>query len=722
MDTRALLAFVVPVILAPACGSSSSGPGSSGTQTPTPNAPPLLQQDCDPIVPSECGLPYPSNVWTVPDPTRKTGMHVYFGDTTLPKYDQAGDHVSKAPLEGRDGFSPGVSLMVSLPGATTTGLADAYHVDQSMTATSPTVLIEYDTGNRVPHWAELDTLPSTLSYTSKSGIDAKMFFIRPAVRLKDATRYVVAIRSVVDDSGTPLPVNPVFQALRDNTPNDDLSVAPRRQLYADITSKLQSAGIDTSSVQLAWDFTTASQEDTTQWMLHMRDDALQKVGTDGPAYTYTQCTATPSGPSNDPCGIKDNPNPYIRRRIVGQMTVPLYLDKPDTGASINFGSDGMPAQNGTATFQFTVQIPNSLVNSGKTGAIIQNAHGLFGDQSEGNDGYMAETCDREGYVEVAVDLVGMASDDGSTYVPNLLAGDISQFYHVVHRMHQGFINELLAMRMMMGKMSQDPATIFNGKPTIDPTTRFYRGDSQGGISGGVYMAISTDVTRGLLGEPGAPYNILLDRSADFNGFFLIIQGVFPNPLDIQFGLGLIQSLWDMAEPDGYIPYITGNPLPNTPSHNVLLHVAIGDQQVSPLGAHFVARTIGAQNLKTVNREIYGITDADSGFSGNGMVEWDFGLPASQSPVTNTPPLASLPDPHDTLRQQADAQDMSDIFFRTGTVVQTCPSGGPCAAPQNWSNGGVLPPVTSLDGGSYEEGGTNSSGDGGASDPPDASGP
>ena len=546
MEARVLLAFFVPVVMATACNSS----GNSVQATATANAPLQLQQDCDPIVPSHCGFPYPSNVWTTPDSTRVTGMHVYFGDTTLPTYDGAGDHIDKTPFIGRDGFSPGGGIMTSLPGATATGLADAYHIDQSLAATSPTILMEYDTGALVPHWAELDSLSSTLSYDSNNDVDAQTFFIRPALRLKDNTRYLVAIRNVVDANGTPLPPSPVFQALRDNSASSDSSVAPRRALYADILGKLSSAGVDTSSLQLAWDFTTASQQDTTQWMLHMRDDALAKVGSAGPQYTYTQCTKTPSGPSNSPCGITDNPNPYIRRRIIGQMTVPLYLDNPNPGATLNFGSDGMPAQNGTATFQFLVQIPNSLVNSGSAGAIVQNAHGLFGDQTEGQDSYMAETCDREGYVEIAVDLVGMASDDGSTYVPNLVAGDISQFFHVIDRMHQGFINELLAMRMMMGGMSTDPATIFDGKPTIDPTQRFYRGDSQGGISGGVYMAISTDVTRGLLGEPGAPYNTLLDRSADFNGFFLIIKGTYPNPLDDQLGLGLIQSLWDRAEPGG----------------------------------------------------------------------------------------------------------------------------------------------------------------------------
>ena len=707
MEPRVLLAFFVPVVMATAC-SSSSGGKSTGTQTATLNAPPLLLQDCDPIVPGHCGLPFPSNVWTLPDNTRETGMHLYFGDTTLPTWDAKGDHVDKTPFIQRDGFSPGGALMASLPGATITGLADAYHIDQSVTPTSPTVIMEYDSGAIVPHWAELDSLTSTLSYSSNNDVDAQMFFIRPALRLKDGARYIVAIRNVVDSTGTPLAPSPVFQALRDNTPNSDLSVAPRRALYADILGKLQANGVDPTQLQLAWDFTTASKDDTTQWMVHMRDDALSTVGTAGPAYTYTQCSKTPSGPSNATCGVIDNPNPFIRRRIIGQMTVPLYLDQPDPGASLNFGpggrDTGMPTQNGTAVFQFLLQIPNSLVNSGHKGAIIQNAHGLFGDQTEGQDSYMAETCDREGYVEIAVDLVGMASDDGATYVPNLVAGDISQFYHVIDRMHQGFINELLAMRMMRGAMATDPATIFNGNPTIDPTTSFYRGDSQGGISGGVYMAISTDVTRGLLGETGAPYNTLLDRSADFNGFFLIIQGAYPNPLDIQLGLGLIQVLWDRAEPNGYVSYISQDMLPNTPAHNILIHDAIGDQQVTPLGAHFIARTVGAQNLKTVNRELYGIPDADSGFTGNGMCEWDFGLPASQSPVPPIPPPTSQDDPHDTLRKQADAQDMSDVFFRTGVIQQTCPGGGPCAAPQGWQNMDTLPTVGTIDGGAYVEGG------------------
>jgi hypothetical protein len=695
MDHRVLLAFFVPVVLSsPGCSSSSSGGGGGGTPAPNPSSPALLGEDCDPIDPFECGFPYPSNVWREADKTTPTGYHQFYGPTTLPQW-APGKHIDPTPWASKDGFSPGAAMMTFWPDVSVTGLPDPNSIQTSIVKTSPTIVMEYDTGALVPHWDELDDLATTPD-------GARAFFIRPAYRLKDATRYIVAIRHVKDSEGNVIAAAPAFQALRDNSPSNDVSVGLRRSLYSDIIGKLQAEGITTSDLQMAWDFTTASQTSTTSDMVSMRDQALAVVGNDGPAYTITQVT--------------DNPNPYIRRRITGNMTVPLYLTNPAIcsqgspppgpgcpGSSINRDkTTGKPVQNGTASYPFLVQIPNSIVNLGTTGAIIQNAHGLLGDLTEGQDSYMAEICDREHYVEIAVDLEGFASDDAN-YVTNVIAGDLGQFQHVVDRIHQGYINELLAMRMMMGKMATDPQTQFNGMPTIDTTKRYYRGDSQGGIGGGVYMAISTDVTRGLLDNTGAPYDLLLARSVDFSPFFLVLKGIYTDPAQLQLGINLIQQLWDNAEPDGYISYITDNLLPNTPSHNVLIHDGLGDQQVSPLGAQFEARTLGAKNLQAVNREIYGITDAPGGFTGNGYCEYNFWLPTSQWGLTQAPPSAAYPDPHDALRQLNSAQDMADQFFRTGVVNQTCENGGPCAAPgssgdPSWSTTSLLTPASQIEAG------------------------
>lgn len=105
---------------------------------------------------------------------------------------------------------------------------------------------------------------------------------------------------------------------------------------------------------------------------------------------------------------------------------------------------------------------------------------------------------------------------------------------------------------------------------------------------------------------------------------------------------------------------------------MLLHVAIGDHQVTPLGAHVLSRAIQAKNLKPLNREVFGIADADGPFMGNGMTEFGFGLPAA--PITNVPMLDGA-DPHDKVRVLPTSVDQTDTFLRTGAIVNPC--GGPC---------------------------------------------
>jgi len=623
-----------------------------GPETPAPGAPPLLTLDCDPMVPQECGFPFPSSVWTMPDSTMATGVHVYFGPKTLPN-SVKNQRVSSSMFATRDGFSPGATILTYLPGATATGLPGFRNIPLSLTKTSPTILMEADTGALVPHFSEIDARATSP--------DQVAFLIHPAIRMKDQTRYIVAIRHVVDSNSNTISANPVFAALRDDTPSTDISVPPRRALYADIMSKLKANGITTSDLQIAWDFTTASQKNTTGWLLSIRDQALAVVGAAGPTYTIDS--------------VDTNPNPWIAKRLHGTMTVPLYLTSANVPASIHFNDAGVPTQNGTGQFPFLVHIPNSLYTANKAGPIIENAHGLLGDETEGEDNYFAEICDREGYVGVAVDLIGMCSQDIG-FVAQAIGTDPTSFEQAIERQHQGLVNELLAIRMMMGGLSTDPATqSMGGQPTIDPTQRFYRGDSQGGIFGATFMSISTDVTRGMLGEPGAPYSLILDRSSDFSSFLELLTLAFPRSLDIQLNISLIDTLWDRTEPDGYIPYMTTNMLPGTPSHNVILEAALGDWEVSTLGAEFIARTIGAQLLETPNQNVYGVTNAASGFTGNGLNEWNFELPPIAD--TDTPPSAGT-DPHGELRYVTAEQDQADQFLRTGMVNQTCPDGGPCS--------------------------------------------
>jgi hypothetical protein len=136
----------------------------------------------------------------------------------------------------------------------------------------------------------------------------------------------------------------------------------------------------------------------------------------------------------------------------------------------------------------------------------------------------------------------------------------------------------------------------------------------------------------------------------------------------------MQLWWDRTEPNGWVPYIRTDMHPGTPPHEVLMHVAIGDHQVSPLGAHFMARTLGAKNLRPVNREIFGIEDADGPLTGSAMVEYDFGLPPV--PLQNYPPdAAESDDPHGKPRLLEPSYLQQDKWFREGVVMPFCD--GPC---------------------------------------------
>lgn len=668
---RALVALASTALVACTPTEIDEGTPDAGSQTPdagaTLDGPALLGGlECDPLVPTQCGFPFPSNVYLVDDAKMPGGKRVDFARTAMPasKFILSG-YMDRAPFALRDGFSQSGFILTHLPGATVAGLATENTLATSVSDDSPTLLIEAETGRRILHIAELDMLTDD--------DEDRAFIIRAFERLEDGTRYIVAIRNVKDAQGQALEPTPVFKALRDGTDSDDVSVEPRRDLYADIFEKLEDAGVAKANLQLAWDFTTATKENTTGWLVHMRDEALAAIDYEKAGdYEITK--------------VEENPNDYIARRIEGTFKVPLYLTQPNitkdgdlhVAGRMTFGDDGLPEQKGWASYPFLVQVPKSVAaDPGQP--ILQQGHGLLGSRNEGRNGYFARLADEKKYVTLAVDLVGMAAEDEAAIL-DWINGDMSKFQASVDRQHQGHINQLLAMRMMMSEQFRaEEALQFGGKSAIDPTRRYYRGDSQGGIMGVVYMALSKDVERGYLGEPGMPYSLLLTRSVDFDDFLIVLQPTYKTARNVQHVLGLLQMLWDRTEPTGWAPYVTRDTVSqDTPPKRLLMMAALGDYQVTPLGAHILARATGALHLTPGIRDIAGLEDTAGPLTeGSAYQEFDFGLPAV--PITNTPPRGDgFPDgsdPHDKVRELAPVFDATDDFLRNGQIKNYC--GGKC---------------------------------------------
>lgn len=117
---------------------------------------------------------------------------------------------------------------------------------------------------------------------------------------------------------------------------------------------------------------------------------------------------------------------------------------------------------------------------------------------------------------ISSDWIGLSSEDE---IPTalMMLDDLTNFGMLPDRSIQGMLRALVLMRLFEeGNILKDPSMTFNGRPVITPdAAKYYYGNSQGGILGSVYMAVSQDVRRGCLGVGGAPYVMLLPRSVDF---------------------------------------------------------------------------------------------------------------------------------------------------------------------------------------------------------------
>jgi hypothetical protein len=626
---------------------------------------------CDFLDPSDCLFPFPSDYLTAADPTTDSGRRVHFAVDSMPK------NASNVPIEPsdynlNDGFSPGVTMLLHVPGVdlAMTGAAPITDMARSQDPDAPVVVVNASTLEHHLIWVEAD---------SNASSDAtRAVIIHPAVNLAEGTRYIVALRQLKDGTGALISPGADFLAYRDGTPSGDPVKEARRAHMEDIFTTLAAAGIDRSDLYLAWDFTVASRRNNTERLLFMRDDAFARLGDAAPSFTVTQ--------------VQDDVDGDIFRRVIGTYEVDRYVDSVMPPARLVLGPDGLPVHQDTPQpASFICNIPRAALPAGTAAATAARAaiygHGLLGSNDEVNAGNVEAMANEHNFVFCATKWIGMADED----VPNAIGilQDLGKFPTLADRLQQGMLNQLYLARLMIhpqGFVSNAAFQDGNGGPVIDTSAVFYDGNSQGGIFGGTVMAISQDIKRGVLGVPGMNYSLLLTRSSDFAAYAAFLYPAYPNEPQRPLALALIQMLWDRSDPNGYAAHMTTDPLPNTPPHTVLLHEAFGDHQVANVATEVEARTIGASIHQPAiapgrNADVvpyYGIPAIPTDpFDGSALVVWDSG--AATPPTTNTAPSTGN-DPHSDPRSSPIArQQKSDFLQADGSFVDVC-SGAPCTAP------------------------------------------
>ncbi|MCU1366190.1 MAG: hypothetical protein JWN39_1829, partial [Ilumatobacteraceae bacterium] len=619
---------------------------------------------CDPLDGKACLLPFPSNAYTQPDAATDTGLRVAMPEGAAGANDKAVT-IDLTEWNRNDGFSPNSSLMAYVPGidVTQSKLPSWKDLQSSLADDATVVLIDTDTGKRVPLWAELDAKATDPADQAT--------IIHPAIALAEGHHFVVALRGMKDSSGTDIEPGVVFRAYRDRLSSDPLD-ARRPTMEASFAS-LSKAGIDRASLYLAWDFTVASERNLSERMLSIRDQALQALGDSAPKFAVTSVTA----------GTDDN----IAQQIVGTFTVPNFLTGDGSpGNRFNYTSasgddpdnlDALPVQNGTVQVGFVCNISTATEAATDPAHLVEYGHGLLGEETEIDAGNVRAFANESNVVFCATKWAGMSADD----VPNAAAtlGEISNFPTVADRLQQGVLNQIYLGRLMTREDGLSTLDVFrraDGSPLIDTSHLDYDGNSQGGIMGIMLAAVSPDIERAVFGVPGINYSLLLPRSVDFAKYEAVFEPAYPNDLDRMIDVNLLQMLWDRGEGGGYAQHVTANPYEGTKAKTVLLDVAFGDWQVSELAGMVAARTMGV----TINEPVTApgrSDDADLGWglqptvypsTGSGVSIWDSG--SDPIPLEALPPSTGR-DPHEDPRADPDVRKQKAAFLFEDMLINVC---------------------------------------------------
>jgi hypothetical protein len=646
-------------------------------------------------------FPFPDDRLTVRDRTSATGLRVHLPQAAMPA-NTSGVQIEAGPYDRADGFSPGSSIVIAVPGLdnpaamSRTGAVGLAGMSASFARRAPIVLIDQDTGRRQLIWSELDSNASSPATTD--------LVIHPGKDLTEGHTYIVALRNLRTSNGAPIPSPGWFARLRTGRglgPN----LKAERTRYEAIFRSLRRAKIKVNPhLYEAWNFTVASSRSETGRMLAIRDAAFARLGdhdladlkVQGRAPKFTVTGSTPLTGSGGAPVVASNGDTFSV--VDGTYQVPCYLKVcgPSASAGFHYGSRGLyrtPTQlkGNVATTNFECLVPSSATPL-TPARISVYGHGLLGSASEVTDGWMQALASQYDMVFCATDFWGLAQ--GDTAADAAALGNLNLFEPVVDRLQQGALNSLFLGRLMLNRhgLASNPAFQRGGAPVIESKRLYYDGNSQGGIMGGMLTALAPDWNRAVLGVTGIDYaNLLVQRSTDFAPFGTIVYAAYPDQSSHPLILDLMQQLWDRGDPDGYAEQMTTHPLPDTPPHEVLMQVAYGDFQVSMYAAAVEARTVGASVYRPAldadraadDHVFYGLESIKRfPFRGSAIEVWDSGPGRVQPPpIANLAPVASSDniDPHEDVRNTPAAQlQMSDFWRPGGTIANVC-GGRPCHA-------------------------------------------
>ncbi|HEX4417162.1 MAG TPA: hypothetical protein VH165_04640 [Kofleriaceae bacterium] len=628
----------VLVLAIAACGDNKSGDDAAG--------PPVIPDACNPLGGQGCLLPWPSMSYTKADPSSATGFRLDLPIEGMPAND-GGLAIDPAPLNARwDGFSPTAPMIAMFPhGVSATGLPSFQDPGASLAADSPVVVLDLDTGERAPVFAEVDD--------NVDDPDDRALLIRPLMRLHEKAHYAVAIRNTVKSAdGSDLPVSAGFAALRDGTSFAHPRFADLAARSSDLFAKLAAAGVARSDLVLAWDFVTASDDMLRADLTAMRSDALAAIGDRGAGLVTTA-----GGPVFT---VTDQPNTdQSYKRYLGTFKSPDFLTAGETDPSIlRRDAAGRPLMQGLRDANLAAIIPACVATQPLPRPTIIFGHGLFGSAAGYlSDPFVQSLAEDHCLIILAGDFIGLT--DRQLGTAGVAVTDLNRGATVTEKLAQSIIDFMALESIARGPMASAPEFSYNGAPVIDRANTFYVGGSLGGIMGNVLMAYDPNLIRGVLAVPGGAWSMLIERSNAWSILKAVIQGAYPDDRVYALNVALFGMAFEPYDPITTAAHVIQDPLFGNPVKHILMWYSIGDCLVSNITTEMVARTMGIHMIGPTVKMPWQVP-IDTGPQPNGIVVLD-DHPTPLPPDTNVPP-AKDNGTHSGINRKAAALRMVENFL------------------------------------------------------------
>ena len=647
------------------------------------SAPRQRHADCDPLDETECIFPFPSYNHMKRDNTTATGWRVHLPGHVLPPL-KGRNHVNPHVLNQMDGFSTMAPLSFYIEGlkeahdAGIDQLVGLSRMAHSITLQSVTLLLEVEARRLVAHSAELDLVdpkfPSVLVF--------------PARPLKHNTHYALAVLNSKGAHGQLLPPTKGMQRLMAD------SSSPRRKRYLEtLIPALESAAhwfsysTNSDSLQLLFDFSTASEESQLGTIRAVRDQTIAQLNHG--SWSWKAHARTIRIDDHDCSG----PEAWDARTVHAELDVPWFLSDYGPGKRAALLShDRTPRRLGTA--KFVAYIPCSVRAAalqrprGKpVRAVVEFGHGLLASRMDtvGNT-FLHKMAHEEGYIIVAMDWRGMSIYDLFTFAKAILAKP-GTFEAVRDNLIQGYANKYALQDFVRDGMLSRDWFVFKEKgrrpgkvPTLNgkaPSQVFY-GISQGGILGAGYATLSGStglIDRTILGCPGTPLSLILTRTI----YYVVVKAIallnMYNSRHVRIFMSLMQMGYDSVEGSGVLAAPIREPYPRT-----LLHAGLGDVMVPAIGAEALARAFNASVLPNSPRSVYGVPTAEAASNVSDgpyvtLTELLYETDYASIPAEGT--ALEMNGVHFCLREDAAIIRQTTEFINSGRVVNPCSTQKSC---------------------------------------------